>query len=350
MFDVSKIAITLEILKLIAQIDEFKGAWQLFSRLDPKRLSRLQEIVIIQIIGSSTRIEGVQLSDKEIAQLLSSLKTYQPISQDEQEVAGYAFVCDQIFDNFAAMEFSENLIFQLHKWLLQYSSKDERHRGYYKKLTNDVHAFNEKGESLGVVFATATPFETPFKMQELVFWTKQELEQKTMHPLIIIAVFIVTFLAIHPFQDGNGRLSRVLTTLLLLQAGYSYIPYSSLESIIEKSKDMYYLALRQTQITLSLEVPNFTPWLLFFLRALSKQKIHLEEKIRREQVLMYHVSPLGSQILTLLADHGKLHAADLVRLTSANRNTLKKQLADLVATGHLMRLGKGKATMYALRA
>src|SRR5690606_36903546 len=149
----------------------------------------------------------------------------------------------------------ENFIKQLHSMLLQYSSKDQRHRGEYKSLSNNVEAFDPNGESLGIVFQTASPFDTPAKMTELVLWTRESLEDKSLHALLVIAIFTVIFLAIHPFQDGNGRLSRVLTTLLLLRAGYAYVPYSSLESIIEESKDSYYLALRRTQGTLDSDAP-----------------------------------------------------------------------------------------------
>ncbi|WP_253303185.1 Fic family protein [Wolbachia endosymbiont of Phyllotreta cruciferae] len=243
MFDISKIVITPEMLKLVAEIDEFKGAWQLFGNLAPERLQMLKKIATIESIGSSTRIEGARLSDREVEQLLSKLDTRSFRSLDEREIAGYAYVCEEVFQNFNKMPFTENTIKQFHIWLLQFSYKDQRHMGEYKKFPNHVEAFDESGKSLGIVFETASPFETATQMQELIYWTSQQLEVKSLHPLLIIGIFIVTFLAIHPFQDGNGRLSRILITFLLLKLGYIYVPYSSLES----NKESYYLALRCTQ-------------------------------------------------------------------------------------------------------
>ena len=181
-------------------------------------------------------------------------------SRDEQEVAGYAAVMETVFADWRDIPLSENLIKQLHRDLLQYSDKDERHRGEYKTRPNHVEAFGPDGQSLGVVFATATPFETPRRMAELVGWTQSGLENVELHRLIVIAVFVLVFLAIHPFQDGNGRLSRILTTLLLLRSGYHYVPYSSLESIFEHNKDAYYLSLRQSQGTLDNPSPDWQPW------------------------------------------------------------------------------------------
>jgi len=241
--------ITKDVLRLIAQIDEFKGAWKAIGSLAPNRLNALKKIATIESVGSSTRIEGVKLTDTEVEALLAGLDTHSFQSRDEEEVAGYAEAMNLIFDAFEQIALTENYIKQLHRILLQYSSKDVRHRGDYKKMPNHVEAFDRSGKSLGVIFETASPFETPMRMEALVNWTTRSLEQKDLHPLLVIAIFTVHFLAIHPFQDGNGRLSRVLTTMLLLQSGYLYVPYSSLEAVIEINKEGYYLALRKTQST-----------------------------------------------------------------------------------------------------
>lgn len=348
MWNLSQIAITPEMVSLIGEVDEFKGAWQLFGRLAPERLQALRKVATIESIGSSTRIEGSKLSDHEVEKLLSNLNSYSFVSRDEQEVAGYAYVCEEIFHNFEAIPFTENVIKQLHGWLLKFSEKDEKHRGKYKTLSNSVEAFDESGKSLGIVFETTSPFETPMQMEELIFWTREQLESKALHPLMTIAVFVVLFLAIHPFQDGNGRLSRVLTSLLLLKTGYHYVPFSSLESVIERNKDHYYLALRKTQGSLKSAIPDFAPWLTFFLRALQKQKIHLEQKISRERTLALHLPELSSHILTLLHEHERLSISDIETLTATNRNTLKKHLSNLVKLGHILRLGKGKGSWYTL--
>lgn len=273
MFDPADISA--EMTGLIAEIDEFKGTWQSLGGLPPDRLALLKRVATIESIGSSTRIEGSRLTDCEVEALLSRSDEISFLSRDEQGVAGYAYVYEVIFSNFATIAFTENNIKQLHSWLLKYSDKDHYHRGEYKKLSNHIEAFDEHGKSLGIVSQTAVAFETPFKMQELVFWVREALESKSLHPLMVIGVFVVAFLAIHPFQDGNGRLSRCLTTLLLLKSGYHYVPYCSLESIIESNKEDYYLALRKTQHSLKGEQGGLSSWLQFFLRSLEKQKCRL---------------------------------------------------------------------------
>ena len=250
MHRITNITITPEILKLIAEIDEFKGRWTVIQTVAPEKLTTLRRIARIESVGSSTRIEGSKLSDAEVEKLLSGLHTKSFASRDEEEVAGYADTMDMIFEGYEAIASTENHIKQLHGVLLKYSSKDQDHRGQYKTVTNHVEAFGPDGKSLGVVFETATPFETPGWMKDLVDWFNRAVEEESHHPLILIGIFIVVFLAIHPFKDGNGRLSRALTTLLLLRAGYSYVPYSSMEGVVEQNKDSYYLALRRTQQTI----------------------------------------------------------------------------------------------------
>ena len=223
-----------EMLDVIAELDEFKGAWRALGTLAPERLSALRRVATIESIGSSTRIEGSKLSNQEVEKILSNIEIRSFETRDEQEVAGYAGVMETIFASWSVLPLTENHVRQLHRDLLRYSTKDERHRGEYKKLDNHVEAFDAKGKSVGIVFQTASPFDTPRLMTELIEWTTEALSNRTLHPLLVIAVFVVVFLEIHPFQDGNGRLSRALTTLLLLRAGYVYVPYSSLESVIER--------------------------------------------------------------------------------------------------------------------
>lgn len=338
--------ITREILSLIAELDEFKGAWRALGTLAPERLSALRRVATIESIGSSTRIEGSKLSDQEVARLLGNIKIRKFDTRDEQEVAGYASVMETVFANADAINLTENHIKQLHRDLLVYSTKDERHRGNYKTNPNNVSAFDEHGQEIGIVFETATPFDTPRLMSELVTWARAALEDKQLHPLLVIAIFTVVFLEIHPFQDGNGRLSRVLTTLLLLRSGYTYVPYSSLESVIEQTKEGYYLALRSTQGTIRTDSPNWQPWVLYFLRVLQKQKQRLEAKIEREQILVARLPELSVRILELATEHGRLTVRQIVELTGTNRNTVKKHLQKLVAAEHLVQHGKGKGTWY----
>ncbi len=342
------ILISPAILKTIAEIDEFKGAWTALGRLAPERLNNLRRVATIESIGSSTRIEGARLSDREVDQLLSHIDITAFKSRDEQEVAGYAAVMETVFAHYDDMSLSENHIRQLHRDLLQYAEKDERHRGEYKKLDNHVEAFGPDGKSLGVVFETATPFETPAQMEALVSWTGDALEQGELHPLIIIAVFIVTFLAIHPFQDGNGRLSRVLTTLLLLRSGYDYVPYASLESIVEQSKDDYYRSLRRTQQTLRTDAPDWQPWIDYFLDTLRRQKRVLEDKIKRERIILDSLPPLSVQILDIARSQGRVSVADAAKISGVSRHTIKDHLKALTEAGHLKRHGAGRGTWYGL--
>jgi Fic family protein len=338
--------ITSEILKLIAQLDEFNGQWRAFKRLSRDRLSALRRIATIESIGSSTRIEGSKLTDQQVATLLSGLTFESFRDRDEEEVAGYATTMDLIFESFEHIPLTENHFRQLHRNLLQYSTKDERHRGDYKTLPNHVAAFDATGKELGIVFQTTSPFDTPRAMQELVAWIQTALTDGEMHPLLITGVFVVWFLAIHPFQDGNGRLSRILTTLLLLKQGYSYVPYTSLESVIEESKDLYYKALRKTQTTLNTDAPQWEPWLMFFLRCLVRQKERLAQKIAGEQISFAARSPLAATILTLFDEHPEITLALAVAKTGANRSTVKNRIAELVANGLLERHGQGRGVYY----
>ena len=340
--------ITTEILKLIAEIDEFKGAWAAIGRIAPDRLAALRRVATIESIASSTRIEGAKLSDKEVEQLLAGLDVKAFASRDEEEVSGYAAVMETVFMHWQNIPLTENHIKQLHRDLLKYSSKDERHRGEYKTLDNHVEAFGPNGESQGIVFQTATPFDTPRLMTELVAWTQANVETNVLHPLISIALFIVVFLEIHPFQDGNGRLSRILTTLMLLRAGYIYTPYSSLESVIEKSKDTYYLALRRTQRTIRTQTPDWQPWLVFFLKSLQLQKLRLEKKITRERLILGDLPELSGQILELCRERGRVTVADAVAVTGRNRNTIKDHLKALDHAGHIAKHGAGRGTWYGL--
>lgn len=349
MIQSNTIQITPEILGLIARIDEFKGAWRALGTLAPDRLSALRRVATIESIGSSTRIEGSKLSDRDVERLLSNLQIKSFATRDEQEVAGYAELMDLVFSTWQDIPLTENHIRQLHQILLQYSEKDDWHRGNYKTNSNSVAAFDESGNQIGIVFETATPFDTPRLMTELVEWARQELDKGQLHRLLIITIFVVMFLEIHPFQDGNGRLSRALTTLLLLQAGYVYVPYSSLESVVEHHKEAYYLALRQTQGSIRAAAPNWQPWLIFFLRALSEQVRHLETKVQREQLVLATLPELSLQIIEFARGHGRITISEAISLTGANRNTLKQHFRALVAQGHLALHGSGRGAWYAFK-
>ncbi len=344
-----KITVGQDLLQLVSEIDEFKGKWQALKTMSPERLQQLRKVATIESVGSSTRIEGVKLSDAQVEELLSNLTSTSFKTRDEQEVAGYAEVMDLIFQSYEDLHLTENHIRQLHQQLLRHSNKDERHHGDYKTLANHVVAKDAQGNEIGIVFETATPFDTPREMEELVKWMKKAIDETSMHPLLIIAVFTVVFLAIHPFQDGNGRLSRILTTLMLLRAGYDYVPYASLESVVEENKDLYYKALRRTQKTLKQDSPDWEPWLGFFLRCLKKQKNNLAAKIEKDRGKADITLPtLSLDILKLLQENERLTIAEIVKQTGANQNTLKVRLRELVIDGRIKRHGKARATWYSL--
>jgi Fic family protein len=348
MFTLSTLAISADILALISKIDEFKGAWQALGTLAPDRLFSLRRVATIESIGSSTRIEGSKLSNREVEILLGRLEIKQFDTRDEQEVAGYAEVMELVFSSWQHISLSENHIQQLHRDLLQFSIKDGRHRGHYKTTSNHVGAFDEHGNQIAVIFETASPFETPRLMTELVAWYNHEQVETTIHPLITIAVFIVVFLEIHPFQDGNGRLSRVLTTLLLLRAGYAYVPYSSLEAVIEQNKQSYYLALRQTQGTIRTDAPAWQPWVLFFLRSLASQVMGLEEKVTHEKLVLAALPALSLLIIDLAKKQGRITINDVVLASDANRNTIKTHLRKLTQSGQIKQRGAGRGAWYGL--
>ena len=340
-----------DLVKLVAEIDEFKGRWEALKTLSPERLTALRKVATIESVGSSTRIEGSRLSDVQVETLLSNLAILSFGTRDEQEVAGYAEVMDLVFEAFEDLHLTENHIRQLHKTLLRHVEKDERHRGSYKTLPNHVVALDAEGREIGVVFETATPFDTPREMEALVAWTRKAIGEDALHPLLLIAVFIVTFLAIHPFQDGNGRLSRVLTTLLLLRAGYGYVPYASLEKVVEENKPSYYAALRRTQSTLASDAPDWEPWIGFFLRCLKRQKDGLATRLERERAADGRddaLPALSRQVLEALRTHHRLSIAELASMTGANRNTLKVRLRELVEEGRVRRYGKARATWYSV--
>jgi Fic family protein len=281
-----------------------------------------------------------------VEKLLSHIEKKSFKSRDEEEVAGYAKLMDTIFDNYQVIPLSENHIKQLHQSLLRYTSKDARHRGKYKQLSNSVAAFDAAGKEIGIVFETATPFDTPRLMEELVEWARKNLAGSSLHPLIVIGIFIVNFLAIHPFQDGNGRLSRALTTMLLLKSGYAYVPYSSMESIIEVNKDAYYLALRRTQKNMWNRRADYGPWLSFFFTTLQKQKKTLESKIVALTSDDTKLGKTARAILALFDDKAEWSVPELAAALKLNLNTAAKTTKKLVTDGYLVKQGTTRGAWY----
>jgi Fic family protein len=336
---------TPRIVRLIAEIDEFKGYWKGMATLSVNFLSNLRILATIESIGSSTRIEGAKLTDSEVSALIKEIGTRTFRSRDEQEVAGYAEALQLVQESYDEIDLTENNIKYLHQVLLKFSEKDGWHLGEYKKHPNHVAAFDVDGREIGILFETVSPFDTPQMMESLVGATGRNLKDADTHPLTAISDFIVRFLAIHPFQDGNGRLSRVLTNLLLLRSGYAYVQYSSHESIVEVNKDKYYLALRTAQGKLKSGEKSPEVWTAFFLEMLKDQKDRLLKKIEREKIA--HALPdVSIQILNLAKEHGRVNVSFVTNVLQVNRNTVKKHLQHLVRTEKLVLHGKGRGSYY----
>lgn len=336
-----------DILNKIAQIDELKGQWTAGANLNPQLLGRLKRSVLITSTGASTRIEGAKLSDKEIEKLISGIAIQKFTDRDKQEVKGYYELLENIFNAWEDIQFSENTIKHLHQELLKYTEKDKLHKGQYKLGENRVEMVDQAGRRIGILFDTTPPYLTPKQTQELIEWTKFALEQKKYHPLLVIGNFLVEFLNIHPFTDGNGRLSRILTNLLLLKAGYLHMPYVSHEKLIEDQKPNYYIALRKSQKTFKKGSGNIIPWLEFFLGlilAQSKEAIglilqeNIENILSDKQLLVW-------RYLNRIDEASPLQISEATGVLYA---TVRQTLSKLLKLKKIERLGLGRSTRYHL--
>lgn len=344
------VIITPEILNNIAEIDTFNGAWAGGAvKLSADDLRVMRRVATIESVGSSNRIEGNRMTDAEIEALFANINQQSFTTRDQQEVAGYSDLVNTIFENYATIPLSENYIKQLHKILLNYSDKDARHRGEYKKDSNRVAAFDAMGNEIGSIFETATPFDTPRLMADIIKWTNDTLNDRFFHPIITIGIFVIHFLSIHPFTDGNGRLSRALTIMLMLKSGYTYMPYASMESVIEATKDAYYRALRGTQKTIWGDRINYEPWLTFFVRSLATQKRMLEDKIAQvRSTSSAKLSTTQSEILVLFENASELSMSQIVSLIEKNPETIRKAVQVLIKRGHITKCGTTRGTVYTL--
>lgn len=341
-----RIRLTQEILTKIAKIDQFKGQWQVGLRISPQILGRLKTWVIITSTGASTRIEGAEMTDEEIARFLRGLKARRPKSRDEQEVAGYANLIGRIFDNWKTIKLSENWILQFHSILLHFSDKDQTHKGKYKNSANTVVMINNNGEQV-VLFEPSPPFLVQYEMQAVIKWTNEQIEKGEIHPLLLIANFIFEFLAIHPFRDGNGRLSRALTNFLLLRSGYSYVQYVSLDEIIEETRSDYYLALRAVQKNHKTEHEDITPWVDYLLGSMLAQ-IERAEKLMEFDLPEKLLSERQMQVYQLFEGNKELGVAKVSEFLQGKipLATIKQALSRLVNLKLLERIGQARGTRY----
>jgi len=338
---------THKIYGLISQIDELKGQWKMGANLSPQTLGMLKRSVIVTSSGASTRIEGSLLTDEQVEKLLKGLKIQKLATRDEQEVAGYAELLTNVFDSYKKLELTESTIKHFHSELLKYSDKDVRHRGEYKFGTNRVEAKDADGKVVGVLFDPTPPHLVVKEMQELIENTKKLLETKEIHPLLTIGNFIFEFLSIHPFQDGNGRSSRVLTNLLLLKNGYEYVPYVSHEKLVEDNKNEYYLALNRTQRTWKTEHEDISPWLLFLLTILLKQtqtaigllsKESIDNLLSEKQLAIWHY----------FSAHDVVTPKELRENLKIAGPTVAQILNKLLEMKKIERMGAGRSSRYRL--
>lgn len=342
-------ATTQRIIQKIGQIDQFKGEWKNIDQEDNKYLKELRKIATIQSIGSSTRIEGSSLSDAEIASLIKNMKVNKLQTRDEQEVAGYYDTLDTILSSYEHIDISISNIHSLHNLLLKYSGKDTRHRGQFKELTNQVVATYPDGTAR-VIFKTTEPYLVSKEMDDLVKWTNESLASKAVHPLMVIGTFVYEFLSIHPYQDGNGRLSRLLTNLLLLNADYKFVQYVSLEHIVEGKKADYYQALMKGQKDRYSANERIDRWLLFFFDCLLELINKLERKVVDFKQLGGYLNDRQRDVLTYIQNNQPVKIGDISKnLSQYSIASLKKDLQYLVKELEIEKLGENKATIYIIK-
>lgn len=335
-----------EIIQKLSQVDLFKGKWELIENKEKRYLKELREIATIQSIGSSTRIEGATLTDDEVKQLLKSVQINKLNEREEQEVVGYYEALELILENYNEIELSERYLHQLHSILLKYSSKDQRHKGQYKSLSNQVVANYPDGEQK-IIFKTTEPHLTASEMQKLIEWTTNQLDERKLHPALITSIFVYEFLSIHPYQDGNGRLSRLLTTLLLLKQDYNFIEYVSFEHEIENRKDMYYRVLMETQKVRGTDEEILDKWVIFFLDCLINLTSKLNTKYQIYNKLKISTNKRQKEVIAYINEHRTIQVMDLAKgLSQYSRNTLKKDLQYLVKEGLILTTGSGRGVRY----
>ncbi len=333
------------IVSKIAKIDEFKGQWISGARLGPQVLGRLKRSVLITSTGASTRIEGARLADADIEKLMLGINMQKFTNRDKQEVKGYYELLENVFNSWKGLKINESLIKYFHKELLKYAEKDKRHRGEYKKTENKAHMVDEAGQSIGILFDTTPAYLTPAQMQDLVNWTQESLAENKYHPLLVIGNFLVEFLKIHPFSDGNGRLSRVLTNLLLLHSGYLYMPYISHEKLVEDDKPDYYVALRKSQKTINSKKENITAWLDFFLDITLKQS-QMAVKLLSKENIEKILSEKQLIIWQYIEKQKETSTGDIIKNTNIARPTVKQAMGVLLRFKKIERIGLGRSTRY----
>jgi len=331
----------------IAQIDAVKNSWHLTKRLSPQIIQRLTQSVIITSTGASNRIEGNRLTDEQVEALYKNMRIQKLKTRDDQEVVGYLEILSFIFAEYKHIQLTESYILQIHQKMLSYSEKDANHKGRYKVGSNRVEAKDDSGNVIGVIFEPTPPHLVKKEMHELIDWYAWATTNNTKHPLILLANFIFEFLAIHPFQDGNGRSSRLLTNLMLLQQGYHFTTVVSHEKIIENHKVDYYLALNKSQTSWKTEQENITPWLLFFLNMVKVQATQALTLLETGDIgYLLSAKQLSLWQWALKNEFLEFSRKDAVKALGFPERTVESIIKKLLMMKRLQRLGEGPATRY----
>lgn len=335
--------------RLLGVIDTFKGSWNVLEQTKSGYLKELRKIATIESTGSSTRIEGATLTDEEVEKLLRSVKISKLDKREEQEVVGYYEVLEIILENHREIPLTQSYIHQLHGILLKHSDKDQTHKGRYKNLSNQVVA-NYPDGTQRTIFRTTEPHLTASEMEALLLWTNERLREQDLHPLLIVSVFVYEFLSIHPYQDGNGRLSRLLTTLLLIKLDYGFVQYLSFEHVVESKKEAYYRALMDGQKNRYSDRERIHGWVLFFLECLVELTVRLEAKYETYRKLKVFLNERQQQIVAHVREKETAQISELENsLGNYSRNTIKKDLAYLVNEGILLKTGAGRGVRYHIK-
>lgn len=336
------IKIDWDTISLISDIDRFDAQWSVIEQREGQSLRQLKTIATIRSVGASNRIEGNSMTDEEIDVLLKEIDVSKLVDRDSQEVVGYFDTLDMIVDNYNNIDITASNIKSLHNLLMKHSQKDEWHRGDYKIMTNAVEATFGDGTKQTIFKTTEAGIETEDAMQQLIDWYNDESE---VHALIKVAAFVYEFLSIHPFQDGNGRLSRLLSTLLLLQNGYKWVEYISFEYEIEHRKSEYYRVLRACQSNRPDE--DITIWIMFFLDSLNNIKHQLRSKLESNG-MESQLSPREKSILLLIQNYPGIQSGEIATKLNIPNPTVKRILAGLRDQGLIIQHGTGRSISYSI--
>lgn len=328
-----------ETLRLIAAIYKEAGKQELYLRQRPEELDKLVEIAKIQSTEASNAIEGIVTTSTRIRQLVEDKTT--PRNRDEQEIAGYRDALNVIHENFDVIPITPGYILQLHK--IMYSHMNNPMAGKIKNVQNYITASYPEGHS-EILFTPLSPFETPDALDRICEEYNHSIGNLEIEPLILIPVFIHDFLCIHPFNDGNGRISRLLTTMLLYQNGFYVGKYISLEKKIDRNKDLYYDALRQSQQGWIMGTEDVTPFIKYILGTILAAYKDFEERFSIVEKKMPAIDMVRKATEEKIGRFTKQDIRELV--PSLSLSSVEGALRKMVANGELVREGNGKSTKY----